>query len=201
MSGLLTKAVSAHPLLAPNTSLNVSNSFGTLLVSLPAQRTDPNDTVIAVQLAAPPEAAPVVLTQGTNSPLNLDYASANTAGRAVKRYNRLGGFHIAKWTGPNDSITWRVLVSQAGVYHIRISYSARPEAKGDGYQIEVGDQVITASVEATGEAYQYKTFELKSIPLKAGRYTVRIAPASEHNHNLMYLSSVDLVPYGSIMVD
>jgi hypothetical protein len=30
---------------------------------------------------------------------------------------------------------------------------------------------------------------------------VRITPVSEHNHNLMYLSSVDLVPYGPIMVD
>jgi alpha-L-fucosidase len=201
LSGLLTKAVSAHPLLAPGSRLHVNNSFGTLLVSLPDQRIDPNDTVVVVQLAAPPQAAPVVLTQGTNSPVNLDYASAITAGHAVKRFNRLGGFHIAKWTGPKDSITWQVLVSQAGEYHIRISYSAKPEARGDGYRIQVGDQVVTAAVEATGEAYQYKTFELKSIPLKARRYTVRITPVSEHNHNLMYLSSVDLVPYGPIMVD
>jgi hypothetical protein len=92
-------------------------------------------------------------------------------------------------------------VSQAGEYHVRIRYSARAEAKGDNYRITIGDQVVAAAVETTGEGYQYSTFELKSIQLKPGRYSVRIAPSTEHSHNLMFLHSLELTPFGPIMVD
>jgi alpha-L-fucosidase len=201
VGGLQNKVVGAYPLLAPANKLRVSSSFGTNSISLPAVRSDTNDTVIVAQLDSAPKAEPTVLTQGTDTALHLDYASAVTSGRAVKRFNRDGGFHIAKWTGPDDSSTWHLLVSQAGEYHVRIRYSARAEAKGDKYEINIGEQVLTGIVEATGEGYQYSTFELKSIQLKAGHYTLRLAPASQRNHNLMFLSFLELAPYGPIMVE
>jgi alpha-L-fucosidase len=159
VTGLRNTVLTAYPLLAPAIQLPVSSSFGTDSVSLPAERTDPDDTVVVLKLNSPPVAEPTVLTQGTDSPIHLDYASAITSGRAVKRFNREGGFHIAKWTGPNDISAWRILVSQAGAYHVHIRYSARLEAKGDRYRISIGDQLVAGVVEPTGEGYQYSTIE------------------------------------------
>lgn len=200
--GLQNQVLGAYPLLAPTAKFTATAIHGTTSLTLPQKLADSADTVFVLQLDGPPKVNPVILTQGSDSPFSLDYASAVTSGRAVKRFNREGGFHIAKWTAPQDSVTWHLLISQAGGYHVRIRYSAGPESKGDHYQIKVGDQAITAVVEATGEGYQYRTFNLKAIRLpKVGPLIVEIAPTGQLNHNLMYLHSVDLVPDGPIMIE
>jgi alpha-L-fucosidase len=201
--GLQNHVLSAYPLLASSHKLPVAINHGTASITLPEKPAAPaSDTVFVLQLDGPPKINPVVLTQGSDSPFNLDYASAVTSGRAVKRYNREGGFHIAKWMAPQDSATWHLLLSQAGAYHLRISYSAAKESKGAHYQVKVGSQTINASVEATGEGYAYKTFDLQAIRFdKVGPLTVQIAPTEQLNHNLMYLHSVDLVPDGPIMIE
>jgi alpha-L-fucosidase len=201
LAGLITEPVAAHPLLASAHKLAVSRNLGTTTISLPSGPIDSRDTVIVLQLNGPPQANPIILTQGTDAPLLLDYVSAVTSGRAMKRFNRFGGFHIAKWMDPSDSVTWHLLVSQAGTYHLRIRYSAGAASKGDRYQIDVGDQKQVAVVEVTGEGYQYKTFELKLLSLKAGPCTVSIAPSVQLNHNLMFLHSLELVPDGPTMID
>jgi alpha-L-fucosidase len=201
IAGLLNDAVEAHPLLNASINLPVSKSFGNTLVKLPARPVNSPDTVIVLKLNGPPKAQTIVITQGSDTPLLLDYSSAVTAGRAVKRFNRDGGFHIAKWMTPSDSVTWHVLVSQAGKYHVRIRYAAAADSKGDEYRISIGNETVESAVEPTGEGYQYRTFELKTIQLKAGAFTVNLAPLSQRSHNLMFLHSLELVPDGPIMVE
>jgi alpha-L-fucosidase len=201
VAGLLNDAWEAHPLLAPGASLAVSKSFGTTLIKLPARGVNEADTVIVLKLNAPAKAEPTVITQGSDTPLTMDYSTAVTSGRAVKRFNRDGGFHIAKWAGPSDTIQWHVLVSQAGKYHLRIRYAAAGEWTGATYRVGLGDQTVAATVEMTGEGYQYKTFELKTLSLKAENLSVTIAPTAQLTHSLMYLQSLELVPDGPIMVE
>jgi hypothetical protein len=60
---------------------------------------------------------------------------------------------------------------------------------------------VDAAVEVTGDGYQYSTFTLKKLPLKAGQCVVTMAPSAQLNHNLMFLNSLELVPDGPIMVE
>jgi hypothetical protein len=171
-------------------------------VTLPAKPLDEYDTVIVLQLDGAPRVDPPVVTQGSDSPFELDYQRAVTSGKAVKRFNRDGKFHIAKWTGPNDAITWHLLVSQAGQYQVRIRYSARKESSAAKYAVTVGGQTLTGAVVETGEGYQYQTFDLGAVKLaKAGSYIVQIKPAAESGHNLMFFQELDLVPEGPLMVE
>lgn len=201
LAGLLNEITAAHPLLAPAQKLAVSKSFGTVALTLPARPINSADTVFVLELNGPAKAEPAIITQGSDTPLLLDYTSAVTSGKAVKRFNREGGFHIAKWTSPQDGIAWHVLVSQAGTYTLRIRYAAGQESKGDRFQINVGNQTVDAAVEVTGDGYQYSTFTLKKLPLKAGQCVVTMAPSAQLNHNLMFLNSLELVPDGPIMVE
>jgi alpha-L-fucosidase len=201
IAGLINDAVEAHPLLEHANRLAVSKSYGTTLISLPARPINSPDTVIVLKVNGTPKAEPIVITQGSDTPLLLDYSSAITSGRAMKRFNRDGGFHIAKWMGPSDTATWQVLVSQAGKYHLRIRYAAGAESRGDSYQISIGNQRAEGEVSPTGERYQYSTLELKTLMLKSGRISVTIAPLSQLGHNLMFLHSLELVPDGPIMVE
>jgi len=201
IAGLINDALEAHPLLDSANRLAVSKSYGTTLISLPVRPINSPDTVIVLRVNGTPKAEPTVITQGSDTPLLLDYSSAVTSGRAMKRFNRDGGFHIAKWMGPSDSATWQVLVSQAGQYHLRIRYAAGAESKGDRYRISVGHQVAEGQVLPTGDGYQYSTVDLKTLVLKSGRISVTIAPVSQLGHNLMFLHSLELVPDGPIMVE
>jgi alpha-L-fucosidase len=202
ISGLNNQVVAAYALTNRSRPLAVSGVNGTPVIALPPYAPDNRDTVIALELDGPPRVDATIITQGSDAPFELDYVSAITAGKAVKRFNRDGKFHIGKWTGPEDSVTWRVLISQNGEYNVRIRYSAREESQGAKYMIRVGNQTVAGTVVPTGEGYQYKTFDLGTVKLsKAGLSTVQIKPAAEYNHNLMFLQTLELTPVGPRMVE
>jgi alpha-L-fucosidase len=202
MPGLKNELRSAYALADPSRKLTLQRIDGNVAITLPVKPLDELDTVIVLQLSGPPRVDPPIITQDTESPFELDSQLAVTSGKAVKRFNRDGKFHIAKWTGPADAITWHLLVSQAGEYHVRIRYSARNESNGNRFQVTVGGQTLTGTVAETGDGYQYRTFDLGAVKLeKAGSYTVRIQPATESGRNLMFFQSLDLVPEGPLMIE
>jgi alpha-L-fucosidase len=194
-SGLRNELRAAYPLSDPSRRLEVSRNEGAVSIALPPSPRDPDDTIFVLEIAGPPQVDPPVLTQSTDSGFELDYLTATTAGSAVKRFNRDGKFHISKWTGPRDSVSWRLLVSQTGDYKVHIRYSAKPEWASARYVVSVGPQSIVNTVQATGEWYQYKSFDLGTVHIpKAGQYTVNVKPAAQSAHNLMYFQSIVLEP-------
>jgi hypothetical protein len=202
ISGLDNRVVAAYALTNRSHPLIVNYVNGTPVIALPSRRPDQYDTVIAVELDGPPRVAAPTVVQGSDAPFELDYISGVTAGKAMKRFNRDGKFHIAKWTGPEDSITWRVLISQTGKYNVRIRYSARQESHDEKYLITISSQTVTGAVVPTGEGYQYRTFDLGTVQLsKAGFATVQIKPAAEYNHNLMFFQTLELIPVGPRMIE
>jgi hypothetical protein len=140
------------------------------------------------------------MTQGSDSAFELDYLAAVTAGRAVKRFNRAGKFHISKWTSPQDSVTWHLLVSQTGRYKVTIRYAAQSAWAHREYVVTMGSQSLTGVVAATGEGYRYKTFDLGYLKIpKAGEYSVSIRPAAVSDRYLMYFQSLQIVPEGVVL--
>jgi len=80
---------------------------GRWLISLPESQPDPIDSVVVLQIAGAPDIDPLVVQQKTGEPVGLDYLTASTQGKAVKRFNRKGEegqFHISKMEGPEDVI-------------------------------------------------------------------------------------------------
>jgi len=197
ITGLHSEADGAYLLTEPSRKLKLTREHGAIGVSLPATPPDAIDTVVVMELAAPPKVDPPVLTQGSDAAFELDYLAAVTAGRAVKRFNRAGSFHISKWTGPQDSVTWHLLVSQAGRYKVTIRYAAQNAWANRKYVVTFGSQSLTGVVAATGEGYQYKTFDLGRLEIpKAGAYSVSIRPAAAADRYLMYFQSLQLKPEG-----
>jgi alpha-L-fucosidase len=200
--GLENAAREAYPLASPERKLPITREYSTEVLTLAAQTRDENDTVIVLRLDGPPKVRPAVITQGSDAPFELDYLAAITSGKAVKRFNRQGKFHIAKWTGPSDTIQWHLLVSQSGDYHVRIRYAADKASKGDPYLVSIAGQKISGTVVETGQAYHYQLFDLGVLKIsKAGPYVLELKPMSERGHNLMFFQSLELVPVGPLMVD
>jgi alpha-L-fucosidase len=200
--GLKNTILSAYPLAAPGTKLVTVRESGTAAVRLGGCTKDQYDTVLVLQLDGPPKIDPVTITQGSDAPFELDYQPAITSGKAIKRFNRGGKFHIAKWTGPSDSIRWKLLVSQTGNYKVHIRYAADRSSQGDQYTITIGGHTISGTVAATGEAYHYQQFDLGTLKIaKAGHYVLELKPASEYGHNLMFFQSLEIAPVGVAAIE
>jgi hypothetical protein len=185
----------AHLLVRPAEKLIFRHDHGVVQVSLPVQIPDVNDTVVVLEMAAPVEVDPPLVTAGSDDPYHLDYLNGVTAGKALKRFNRKGNFFISKWTSPQDSIIWHLLVSQRGSYKVHIRYAARGEWQGGKYSLTIGSQSLSGVVERTGEDFDYKTVDLGTVTLhQAGPITVRIQPAGSYDHDLMQFESLELSP-------
>jgi alpha-L-fucosidase len=195
VSGLRNDVAAAHLLLAPDRKLNVFRENGVTGVRLPPQGWDTADTVVVLQVAGKPEAEPRVFTQGSDSPFHLDYLNCETKGRAMKRFNRDGGFHIGRWTFPADQVRWNLLVSQPGPYRLRVRYAARAGWAGRKYVVELGGRKIEGVVQTTGDWYQYRTFDLGTVTLQPkGLLAVSMHPTEAGRENLMYFESLWLEP-------
>jgi alpha-L-fucosidase len=201
VSGLRTEVKNAYLLGEPARRLAVSRNDDVTSVVVGQRSWDEFDTVVVLELTGPPETDPPVVTQGSDVPFQLDYRRAVTTGGAIKRFNRDGGFHISKWTGPGDSSEWRLVVSQPGRYRVLISYAAPPRTGGRGYTVRIGEHTLSAQVVSTGVGYRYREFDLGTIELKTpGPTTVRIAPQIEGG-NLMYLQHILLRQVTGVAVD
>lgn len=195
VTGLTNESRGAYALRDPQHHLTVSRDHGVTKIELPRGEHDENDAVFVLETAGRPSALPPLITQGSDIPFELDYMTASTSGRAAKRFNRDGKFHISKWTVPADAVSWRLLVSQPGPYKVKIRYAARSASEGLGYTVKIGGQTISAKVSTTGDWFAYRTFEIGNIRIeKAGEYVVTIHPNAESASYLMYLQSLTLEP-------
>jgi alpha-L-fucosidase len=193
--GIVNEVKSAYPLIDPARRLKVRRNEGALLVSVPPNRLDEIDTVVVLEIAGPLNVKRPALVQASDEGFELDYLEAQTAGKAMKRFNRDGAFHISKWTGPEDSASWRLLLSRTGTYRVNIRYAARKEWAGRKYVVAFGSREITAEVKTTGDWYQYATFDLGTVTFeKAGAVTVTVRPAAASDRELMYFKSLTLEP-------
>ncbi|HEY3440748.1 MAG TPA: alpha-L-fucosidase [Paludibaculum sp.] len=195
VGGLKNEATSAHLLQAPGKKLEVVRQDGVTGVRVPAQGWDAASTVVVLVVKSKPEAEPELVTQGSDSPFHLTGIRGETSGQAMKRFNRDGSFHIGRWTKPEDQVRWNLVVSQPGRYNLRVRYAARPEWAGRKFVVELGGQRLEKTVEATGDWYQYKAFDLGVVTLAAkGPMAVVIRPAAAGPENLMYFESLTLEP-------
>jgi alpha-L-fucosidase len=208
VAGLKNDVKRAYLLLDASRTLEFTKGSGGLSIRLPAKPLDDTDTVLVVETASEPEATPPVVTQeGSSTPMMLDYVTAVTAGRAIKRFNRSGGYHISKWIDPQDTITWSIRISNAQRYQVWITYAAEKHWAGGKYRVSVDSTTLEKTVVDTGasclpsqghpceQPYRYRTLNIGVVELpKAGQYKLTIGPASAMGHDMMYLRSIELIP-------
>ena len=195
LPGLRNNVRTARLLTEPSRRLPVRKEGNTVRIEVPARPPDARDTVISLSVYGKPSVEPPIVVQQKSSPVRLDYLTAVTSGSAVKRFNRLGRFHISKWTKPQDSAAWRLQLSVPGCYTVRITYSTPPKSEGSRYRIVAGSSSITGTVEHTGEWYKYQTSVAGCMEFpKAGEYHLTIGPAAPYERDFMYLKSLDLSP-------
>jgi alpha-L-fucosidase len=194
-NGLRTGVQSANFLVDASRELPVQQNHETIRLKLPQNPLDAVNTVIVLHLAGTPEVSPPVVSAADDGGILLDYITAKTHGNVVKRFNRKGKFHIAKWTAAEDSISWQFTLDTPGEYRVEITYAANREWAGKNFVISSQKNLIKSAVKHTGDWYEYKTVETGTIKFASkGTKRVTIYPETEGTENLMYFKSLELIP-------
>ncbi len=198
LDGLNSRVSKAYLLAEKEGSLTVNrDKGGRYLISLPESRPDTINTVVVLRIAGTPDIAPLVVQQKGAEPVVLDFLTASTRGKAVKRFNRRGEegeFHISKMEGPEDVIEWHVNMADPGVYDVSITYAAIPGWENGRYIVSAGREKIIGTVKSSPGWYEYKTENIGQIRVsKKGETLIRLYPDIQLNRYLMYFRSLELV--------
>ena len=198
VAGLKNAVTSAYLLLDKTTKLPVTQAEKKTRITLPQKPPDDPITVLVLEIVGSPIVDPTVVLQDETGSIELNYLTAITHGKTMTRFNRKGGFHISKWTGPEDSADWFVHVDKPGAFQVNITYAANKEWEGKPFEIKVGSSSFKTSVIYTGDWFEYHKFPIGYIELlNPGDYTLTIRPKVSSDTYLMYLSSIKLLPVKS----
>jgi alpha-L-fucosidase len=199
LPGLQKTVISASLLTDQSVKLRVRQAEGKTSIELPSVPPDQPLSVLVLETDGPPEVAPPAVIQEASGNLELNYLTAITHGGAMKRFNRKGGFHISKWTGPEDTVEWNINVKVPGVYKIITDYSANRESEGKSFELTVAGSHIEEQVNYTGDWFEYYKFPAGYVNINnPGEYKLTIHPKESGNSFLMHLRSITLEPAADI---
>lgn len=196
--GLNNRIKSAYMLTDKDVQLKVDQSrSGQWIISLPVSQPDTINSVVVLQIEGSPDIDPIVVRQNDGEPVVLDFLTASTRGKTVKRFNRRGEegqFHISKMEGPDDVIEWHADMANPGMYDVFITYAAIPGWENCSYQVTAGKEFITGVVKSSPGWYEYKTEKIGQIRVsRKGDTIFRLFPDHQLTHYLMYFRSLRLV--------
>lgn len=202
LTGLKNPVLSAYLLIDKSTNLPVEQGENQTLISIPKRPPDDPLTVLVLLLDGSPEVDPPLVLQDEAGEIELNYLTSITHGNARTRFNRKGGFHISKWTAPEDEVGWVININKPGKFEVKINYAANREWEGNHFVLTSGKSLIEKPVIYTGDWYEYHEFPIGYIEFpKEGKYTLTIRPKETYETNLMYLRSITLNPAIEIKKD
>lgn len=139
------------------------------------------------------ESKPVLIYQETNGSVNLDASFAQLHGPSIGLGISGNVNVIDAWESMDDWVSWTfkvVKVPPQGIFHVNVTYAARPEADGGSFVIAVGDQQKECEIRGTGAVVTDEYFI--AVP-NSGDHTLTVRAKSKPAQRLMTLKSVNLL--------
>ena len=172
-------------------ALNKGKSFE---VSVPAQGTNENSTVI--KLVAKSGTVKVFDIDGDilleEGDLLLGSKQAKISGSGPLKYDGAGK-NLGFWTAVDNTASWKQEIVIPGKYDVIFVYASR--AGGSTVELEVKGQKLTGSVNKTGNWTKYTTMNLGTVNLPdLTNYTFNIKMTEKKSEALFNLKAVILRP-------
>lgn len=170
------------------------NGADQLVLTLPADRTDPVASVVVLEFASEPRVEPFVLRSGSDGRIELPAAFAEIEakhGQRAKASSESGRVYIGNWSNPNDVVVWNFNApAEVACRAIIDGRPASPEADGQKVQLAIGDQKILGTITGGGVRVEG---ELK-VTAGAQTLAVSLPGAKRTGPPILDLFGVRLVP-------
>ena len=201
IKGLQNRITEAYPLSDKNHKLEVFREDVNTYIGLPAEAPDHPLSVVVLEVEGAVKVSPRVAVFDNEGRAELNYLTVETKGEAKTRFNRKGGFHISRWTSPDDRVEWLINFEKPGKYQLKIDYAANSDWEGRQYEVKIGDYSFTKNVVSAGEFFNYREFPLGYIDIcEPGLYTLTVSPSAPGEKYLMHLRSLSVSPVEKVKV-
>lgn len=98
------------------------------------------------------------------------------------------------WVRPDDYATWDFRLQRGGRFTVEILQGCGPGSGGSQVEMRVGEQKLTATVEATKGFQDFVRRTVGTIELPPGDYTITVRPLTKPGPAVMDLREVRFVP-------
>jgi alpha-L-fucosidase len=171
-----------------------ANDVAIELPNYVAPSSEPNalDAVFVAELDGPVKVDPAILLRARYESW-LHVFDGQLAGQGA-RYDdgKANKDCVTDWTGSGATVSWDVRVAEPSRLTLAADYAAS-EKHGGTFEVRVGDQHLTATVERTGGDQTFAQREIGTLSLKPGHYRVTVTP-TRIDGDLMRLRGFRLTP-------
>ncbi len=196
LPGLKTDVKGAHLLADPVKALAFRRSGRDVTVELPKRALDPDDTVVVIELAGPPEVENASLSNGADGRIELPVCMADIQSQMGQRAY-LDHFYrttlLTNWQSIYDYPQWEFESAGAATYEVQVGY-ARGGAVGSSFAVEIDDIELPAVTRSTPSEMIPDLFSVGTISLKKGKHQLRVRIRNVLNNSAMNLEKVVLIP-------
>jgi alpha-L-fucosidase len=207
LPNLNAKILKCSNLGTPDAVPTFAQTDAGIVVTLPADRQDKADTVVALQLDGPVDKelsdgkpldvlvahAGAVIPQAADGSITLTAACATVKGREARLEERGDGPNIGYWSNAGDSVSWKASIKTPGTFSVELMYACQGNSAGSQYSISAGKESITGKIEATGSFEDYRTVMVGTLKLDTpGVVAVTLQPTSKPGPAVMNLRQVKL---------
>jgi alpha-L-fucosidase len=196
MPGLKTEVRKAYLLADRSKSLGFRRAGKDVVVTLPERAPDPDATVVALELAGPPEAEPYKIVPESDGRIDLPVYLADIQSEMGQRAY-IDHFYrttmLANWQNVNDYPEWTFTTDQTGSYEVLASYASMWGGQA-GFEVEVDGVKLAARAGSSPSVYFPRTFSVGKVALKAGEHKLRVRITAIVNNHAMNLEKIVLVP-------
>jgi alpha-L-fucosidase len=189
------KVKAARLLAKPGQSLETVVTAEGVEIRLPATAPDPIASVIALDVEG--ELAPIAIppvSQAADGSLTLPASEATIHGSSIKVEGNKEP-NIGYWTNPNDSVTWRSIITRPGEFEVTFNLACAPGSDGGEFTFSLGNAKLSGKSTATGGWEDYKQVNIGRIRLdQPGTVAIGITATSKPGMGVMNLRSITLKP-------
>jgi alpha-L-fucosidase len=202
LPSLNSKVVKIVNLTDPQTVPVLKQDVGFWNLTLPADKQDPIDTIITLELSGAAEAEmkdgwplPNVSAQADTGSLTLLPENAVIHGTAARIQNSHGISSIGYWTTAKDHVEWRAAINKPGIFIVKLSCACSADAANSPYSLTVGNQTLESKVPSSGSWDKYQEFIVGQVSIpKAGSVAVTLQPTGLIKDGIMNLEKLELDP-------
>jgi len=195
---ILNQKVTAWLLTNPGEKLKCVFGRDNVMVHLPAKAPDTIASVVVLDPGGAVQLAPIpVPRQAEDGTIRLTALDAEIVGSNAQLEGD-SELDIGHWTNARDFMVWQVDVLKPGDFDAAMTYAVETNSAGSEFTVTVGDQIISAKVQATRGGGDYQIFPLGKLRIaQSGRATVTVKVTSKPGRSVMNLRTLVLAPVKS----
>jgi len=192
LDGLQNRVRAAY-LLRDGTPVEVRQEEDHLLLLPTPLLPDPYDTVVVLEVEGTPQVETFLRPRPDGS-LDLHARFAEVHGETARYESGGGKDNIGFWTNEKDWVSWDFALEKGGTYEVLLTYACEPGSEGSEFEVVVGQQRLTGTIEATKSWTDFRSISLGRLSLEPGRYTLSVRPLRKPRLAVMNLQRILLKP-------